>query len=167
MRESLVHSLAQDPGFEGYPKGSIVICPDCWKPIYVLERGVAPGDRAGRAASAFRPMTIPDLTGMLTRPDIDAGWRKLFAEFLGTKAVSTLLYADRPKAGDKAICPLCAGTWLRFRAVTLPEALDQAYVLEMATIAPFATAPTPWIGTTTRWIGGEDDEFVGRIVTRH
>ncbi len=81
MRAALVASLANDPSFDGYPKGSIVVCGDCWRPVYALERGLAPGDKAGRSASAFRPLTVSDIVQLSDRPDLDSGWQGLLLAF--------------------------------------------------------------------------------------
>lgn len=157
MRASLKASLATDPGFDGYPAGSIVVCNDCWKPIFVLERGLAPGDKAGRAASAFRPLRLLDLRALVQRPDLDPTWQTLLARWCGTPAVYRLLHASRPRAGDAATCPICEGPFLRVRTVERADTIDQAYVLEMVTIPP-APSRTPhrWLGRLTRWVADID-----------
>lgn len=160
MRESLRASLAADQTFEGYPKGSIVVCGDCWKPVYALERGIGPGDRGGRAASAFRPLTPTDCADLLTRRDLDTTWQRLFAAWCNGPDFARLLGAPRPVSGSAAICPLCGGLYVKFRAVTLGEALDQAYVLEMATIPPHVRAVNSWLGERTRWVAGELEQGV-------
>ncbi len=162
MRASLRASLAQDPTFEGYAKGSIVICPDCWKPIYRLERGISPGDRAGRAASAFAPLRREDCLSLATRPDLDATWRQLFVTWWHTSPdARRLIEAQRPRAGDVIACPLCDGPYIKPRTVELADTHDRAYVLEMATIAPLTTRQrNPFLGGVTRWIPGDPDEPV-------
>lgn len=165
MRASLRASLANDPTFEGYPKGSIVICGDCWKPVYVLERGISLGDRGGRAASAFRPLTWADCQTLFTRPDLDPAWRGLFAAFCASPAAQAMLHAPRPRAGQDATCPLCGGSYLKGRTVELADTLDRAYVLEMATIPPMPSrVKNPWLGTQTRWTREDDPSVTVELV---
>ncbi len=151
MRESLVTSLSQDPGFEGYPKGSIIVCGSCWKPIYALERGLAPGEKCGRGASAFRPLTQADMADLVTRPDLDVSWRGLLSAYMLTEDAAAVFGAKRPNAGDAAVCPVCDGQFLKARADTVAEVHDRANVMEMLWIAPLRGATHPILGTQTRW----------------
>ena len=152
MRAGLKASLALAPHFEGYPAGSIVVCSDCWKPVYVLERSLSPGDKGGRAASAFRPLTLTDCRALIGRPDLDPAWQRLFQAWCETAAVMTLLDAPRPRAGSEATCPLCHGPFLKSRAVERSETVDRGYVLEMVTIPPMPRGLHRWLGETTRWV---------------
>jgi hypothetical protein len=81
MRESLKKSIADSPaqGFERYPKGSIVICNACAKPIAKLEFGIALGDKMGKMAAAFKPLAELDLDELVMRADVDAGIRATVA----------------------------------------------------------------------------------------
>ena len=159
MRAGLKASLAMSPHFEGYPAGSIVVCSDCWKPVYVLERGIGPGDKGGRAASAFRPLTRADCAALLTRSDLDPAWQGLFRTWCESPAVRTLLDAPRPRAGSEATCPLCAGPFLKSRAVERSETVDRGYVLEMVTIPPEARGLHRWLGRATRWVHDVPEEL--------
>lgn len=157
MRASLTASLANDPTFEGYPKGSMVVCGDCWKPVYVLERGISVGDRGGRAASAFRPLTWADCESLKDRPDLDTAWRGLWAAFCASPAVARLLNAPRPRAGQDATCPLCGGNYIKGRTVERQDTIDRAYVLEMATIPPLPSSRmNRWVGQQTKWVHALD-----------
>lgn len=136
------------------------MCGDCWKPVYVLERGIAVGDRGSRAASAFRPLTWADCQTLFTRPDLDATWRAFWMTFCASPALQVLLDAPRPRAGSEALCPLCGGTYLKGRTVERADTIDRAYVLEMATIAPMpGRVRNPWLGMHPKWVPdlAEDD----------
>ena len=159
MRAGLTASLAMTPSFEGYPAGSIVVCSDCWKPVYVLERGLSPGDKGGRAASAFRPLTRTDCRALLGRADLDPAWQGLFKAWCETPAFTALLEAPRPRAGSEATCPLCAGPFLKSRAVERSETVDRGYVLEMVTIPPVPKGRHRWLGTQTRWVHDVPEEL--------
>lgn len=157
MRSSLAASLRQDPTSEGHPAGSIVLCPDCWRPIYRLERSIRIGDRAGRAASAFAPLRRADVADLFERDDLDPTWRGLLRQWVESAAGETLWGARRPVAGDAAICPVCDGLYLRVRAVERDEVHDRAYALEMATIAPIrGRRLNRWIGHRPKWVRDPD-----------
>ena len=53
MRDSLRKSAADSPasGFDQYPKGSIVVCNACAKPIFKLDVSIQLGAGAGRMAA--------------------------------------------------------------------------------------------------------------------
>ncbi len=159
MRDALRASLSTDPGFEGYPKGAVIVCGDCWRPIYKLERGVAPGDKCGRAASAFAPMRQADFRDLDTRVDLDAGWRGLLAVYALSPESQAVTGARRPRAGDEAVCPACGGQFLKVRTVTKSETLDHAYVWEMLWVPPLAArCANRFVGERTRWRVDVPDE---------
>jgi len=167
QREALRASLATDPGFEGYPKGSIIVCGDCWKPIWKLERGITPGDRCGRAAGAFAPLTLADLRDLDGRPDLDEGWRGLLAVYALSPSARAVIGARRPRSGDAATCPACGGQFLKARTVTQSETLDHAYVWEMLWVPPLAArCANRFVGQSTRWTHEAIDDDAVAQVTR-
>jgi hypothetical protein len=120
-----------------FVKGSVIVCPDCWRPVFALERGIGSWDRAGRAASAFRPLVAEDFAGLLAdRPDVPAGWRVAVAAWLKTPAAYRVLAAARPRAGDLATCPNCGGQWVQFEEREAGSAVDKGYVLNLLDIPP-------------------------------
>lgn len=120
-----------------FAKGSIIVCPDCLKPIYALERGLGPMDRAGRAASAFRPITCRDIADLQRpRPDVPAGWQAVVKAWAHSAEFVYVLAAERPKAGDEAICPNCGGYWLTFADREYGSACDRGYELQLIDIPP-------------------------------
>lgn len=146
MRPSLQQSLADSPasGFERYPKGSIVLCNECAAPIYKLDAGIDLGMKGGRAAQAFKPLSLADLTDLATRPDIDAGVRATIASWTPERKHAHLASLDEKKAGDPMICPACHGCFAQVLSVEKTETLDRGYVIELLTIPPFGRArPAP------------------------
>ena len=133
---------------DGFPKGTICVCPDCWRPVYALERGISLGDRGGRSASAFRPLTRQDLALLVERHELDAHWRILLKAWLETPNAERVLQAPRPKAGDPAICPNCGGTWVKVEERERGSALDRGYVLQLLDIPP--SGRSAWMNRT-RW----------------
>lgn len=123
-----------------YPKGSIIVCTSCAKPIYKLERGIAAGEKAGRAASAFKPVSVYDLMDLQwrsqggTEPGLVAAMREWTGEQM--KAHADRLTA--PKAGDPMLCPACGEVFVQSRSSESSDTKDRAYVLELLTVPPRA-----------------------------
>lgn len=135
-----------------YTKGSIVICTSCARPLYRLERGIELGERMGRAAAAFAPVTASDLAILRDRHDVDAGVRALL-----TAEPSLAQYADRipsPRAGQPALCPFCEQVFVQGRSTEVADTRDRAYVWELVTIPP--------IGNRGRLVG-ETGDLWGRV----
>lgn len=138
MRDSLKKSAADSPakGFERYPKGSIVICNNCAKPIFKLDVGISLGEGSGRLARAFKPLSVADLAALAMREDIDAGvgasLRTMTTEQL--KAHADLLHEVKP--GDPMLCPACHACFVQVLSVERHEVLDKAYTIELLTVPP-------------------------------
>jgi hypothetical protein len=139
MRESLRRSIADSPstGFERYPKGSIVLCNACALPIFKLDRGVDLGQKAGQAASAFKPLTLADLAELADRVDVDAGIRARVNAWTPEERRAHVALLVEPKSGDAMACPSCGGCWPQVLTTEQTETHDRAYVLELLTIPPF------------------------------
>lgn len=149
MRDSLKKSLADSPvaHFERYPKGSIVLCNACSDPIFKLERGIDVGDKAGRTASAFKPISLADLAELAQRPDIDAGVRARIASWNADERRAHVAKLFDLKAGDPMICPVCARCFVQVLTTEQTETHDRAYTLELLTIPPQgAGKPSPLRG---------------------
>lgn len=139
MREALRESLAT--GRPTYiPRGSIVICNVCGKPIYRVEVGIDAGERAGRAIRKFVPVTARDLATLIERPDVHAGTRA----WLKAQSWAALMhYAEqipRPLAGEVPICPKCGHCWCEYRTAEIGDTNDRAVVFEPHIIPPHTTA---------------------------
>jgi hypothetical protein len=138
MRASLKQSL-KDAGESDafrYAKGSIVICNACAKPIARLEHGIALGDKAGRMASAFKPLNGSDLDTLATRQDIDAGVRAWATSLTPDPRKAHLAALKEFRAGDPMICPVCQESFVQVLSVEKHEVLDKAYVIELVTLPP-------------------------------
>ncbi len=143
--ESIIHSPAGP--HELYPRGSIVICTSCAKPLYRLERAIFIGDHAGRSVSAYAPVTVADLQVLADRPDVDAGLR---AVLQGMTPADRRAHCDRiasPRAGDPCVCPLCGQVWVQARSSEESETRDRAYVIQLVTIAPVGQKVVNFRGT--------------------
>ncbi len=120
-----------------FPRGTVIVCPECYRPIYALERGIGPHDRAGRAASAFRPITQRDITEVCrVRPDVPVGWQVEVQKWRGTEQAKRVLQAARPVAGGDASCPNCGEMWVRIVEREKNSAGEKAYELQLLDIAP-------------------------------
>jgi hypothetical protein len=143
VRESLKKSLADSPvsEFERYPKGSIVLCNACALPIFKLDYGISLGDKAGKAASAFKPLSVADLETLENRTDIDAGVRAVVKAMSPEQRARHINGLRDVRSGDPMICPCCAGTFVQVLSVEKSEALDNAYTIELLTIPPESAPP--------------------------
>jgi hypothetical protein len=159
MRDSLKKSLADTPaqGFERYPKGSIVICNACARPIFKLDVGIALGEGSGSLARAFKPLSVADLANLAAREDIDGGvsasLRTMTTEQL--KAHADKLHEVRP--GDPMLCPACDACFVQVLSIEKHEVMDKAYTIELLTVPPEgAGKPAPisgkQIGYTRDWV---------------
>lgn len=149
MRDSLKKSLADSPvqGFERYPKGSIVLCNACAAPIYKLDGGIALGDKGGRMASRFKPLSLTDLNELAGRVDIDAGVRAKVNTWTLDERKAHLATLSEPKAGDPMVCPTCGGCFAQVLSTEQTETHDRGYVLELLTIPPVGMGrPAPMRG---------------------
>lgn len=138
MRESLKKSLAdsQARNFERYPSGSIVLCNACGDPIFKLEGGIALGDKGGRMAGRFKPVTLADLADLAERRDIDAGVRAKLNTWDLDARKAHLAKLWEPKTGEPMVCPACLGCFVQVLSTEQTETIDRAYVLELVTIPP-------------------------------
>lgn len=118
----------------GYPAGSIVLCQNCLKPLYVLERGIGAGERGGRGADALRPFQVKDFDRLSNA--LDAGVAAAMLNWTPQAREEHCRKIPVPKTGDPMLCPCCGHSYPRVRAATAGEVIDQAYVIELVTIPP-------------------------------
>jgi hypothetical protein len=136
LKQSLKDTIAGDQQDFRYPKGSVVICTACAAPIAILEVGIALGDKAGRMASAFAPLSLADLQRLGGREDIDAGVRAWVRSLTVDQQKAHVEKLHRFKTGDLALCPICQHGFMQVLSVEKTETLERAYVLELVTIPP-------------------------------
>jgi hypothetical protein len=167
VRESLKRSIADSPvpGFERYPKGSIVLCNACAKPIFKLDAGFDVGAKAGGAAKLFKPITLADLVELEGRVDIDAGIRAQIATWTIDDKRAHLARLKEPRAGDAMACPCCDGCFVQILTTEVSETHDRAYVIELLTIPPFGVGtPAPVRG---RRFAGDQGDWLHETTRRH
>src|SRR3990170_4660345 len=122
MRAALTESIGRQPEHE-YPKGSIIVCISCGRPLYRLERGIAYGEKAGRARDALRPVTVTDLVELRQRVDLESGVRALLHEL----SSSFLAYVDAiplPTQGSPALCCFCGQAYVVARSAETSDTID-------------------------------------------
>lgn len=159
MRESLKKSIDDSPdsGFERYPKGSIVLCNACALPIFKLDVSISLGDKAGRAAKAFKPLTMADLDDLVDRADVDAGVRASVTAMPYEGRVRHLQKLHEFASGDPMRCPACGECFVQVLAVTQHEVMDKSYVIEMLTVQPKGGGKTaPVRGRKIGYGGGKE-----------
>jgi hypothetical protein len=167
MRASLKQSLRDSPAGSGEgfrsPKGSIVICNACAVPMAKLDYGIALADKAGKMASAFKPLTSADLDTLAHRQTVDAGVRAWVLNLTPESRAFYLSSLREFRAGDPMVCPVCQSCFAQVLSVEKDEVLDKAYVIELLTIPPDGTVVPirgKHIGTDREWIH-EGAELIG------
>jgi len=136
MRASLAESLAsQHVADVQYPAGSVILCCACLKPLYVLQRSIFSGEKTSRTVDAYRPITLDDLAQLETRID-QAGLAALVRSWSQEARAAHVAVIPDIKTGAAALCPCCARSWVRVRAVDAEEVIDHAYVWELVTVPP-------------------------------
>ena len=133
MRQALLDSIGHSTQ-DRYPKGSIVICVSCGRPLYRLERGVGLGETMGRARDAFVPVSPLDVVELRDRLGIDAGVKAQVREIVDVREYCDAI--PRPTAGAPALCPKCDQVFVQARTAEAGDTNDRAYVWELSTIAP-------------------------------
>ena len=139
MRESLKKSLDDNPNaLERYPRGSVVLCNACARPIFKLDRSICVGDKVGQSASAYKPLDAVDLAALQERIDVDAGVRSTLRAQTPAERAAHLagLEGQELRTGEPMMCPLCKASFVQVLAVTKHEVLDKAYTVELLIIPP-------------------------------
>jgi hypothetical protein len=123
-----------------YPRGSIVVCRECGKPLYRLQQSIFQGEPVGRSAWKYAPVTLRDLQELVDRSDLEPGQR---AAIKAMSVEDQRLHCDRiptHKAGDFMDCPSCRKP---FAHGFIPRSRDGAsmfadkgYVVSLAIIPP-------------------------------
>lgn len=158
MRDSLKKSVADSPvsGFERYPKGSVVICNACAKPIFKLDRGISLGDKAGRMAAAFKPLSVADLDSLAGRTDIDQGIRAVVGAMSLDRRIEFVGKLREVRSGDPMTCPICNDCFVQVLSVEKHEVLDKSYTIELLILPPQGITPAPvrgkQIGVRGDWV---------------
>ena len=139
MSDTLLRFTPNVPVDVAYPQGSIVVCRECSKPIYRLQRSIYMGEPAGRTAWKYAPVTMADLQALIERRDLEPGQRA---------AIKAMSVEDRAlhcqkiptfKAGDFQDCPACGK---QFSTGYIPEGAskeqfgDKGFRIHLHTIPP-------------------------------
>ena len=90
-----------------YPQGSIVVCRECGKPIYRLQRSLYMGEPAGKSAWKYVPVTPADLQALADRSDLEPGQRAVIKAMSMADRVLHCSQIDTFKPGDFMDCPSC------------------------------------------------------------
>jgi hypothetical protein len=136
LKQSLADSAAGDQVDFRYPKGSVVLCNACARPMAILEQGIPLGARCGRMVSAIAPLSVAQLVELGDRDDIDAGVRAFVKGLTPEQLTAHAEKGVRFTTGDPMICPYCAQCFVQVLSVEKHETLDKAYVIELVTLPP-------------------------------
>jgi hypothetical protein len=138
VRAGMIAAAVDAPNtLVGYDKGSTVICAHCFVPLYRLERGIGPGEKASRTVDAFRPISRAELQQLRREvTSIHAALKPWTADDERNHVHSI----GRPKTGDPAVCPACQKSFVQVFAPEAGEVIDRAYTWRLVTIPPLSDA---------------------------
>jgi len=140
MRAGMVAAIAAaQQESEGYPKGSTVLCAQCFTPLFTLTRTITPGEKANRTASAYRPVTVHDIRRL--RRDVP-GVAAALKLWTSADEIAHEARLEAPASGSPAVCPCCQKSFVQVFAPGADEVIDQAYTWRLVTIPPLA-GPLP------------------------
>jgi hypothetical protein len=143
MRDALKVSERDAPGGRTrHAAGDLVICTSCAKPLYLLERGINLGDKAGSLVDAFAPVSPAALEALTQSRFADQGVVAFARALLASGKV--LEFCDRiprPKKGDPMLCAHCGHVWAQVLSSETADTLDRAYTIELVTIPLVGPAP--------------------------
>ena len=134
--------LSPEPASEVlYPKDSIVVCRECGKPIYRLQASIYFGEKVGKSAWKYVPVTVSDIMGLAGRLDLDAGVRAAMKVTTPEQWATHCQEIPTVKAGDFMDCPACKKSFSV--AATRPgedgsaSFSDRGYQVQLSVIPPF------------------------------
>lgn len=123
-----------------FPRGSIVVCRACDKPIYKLQQSIYNGEPAGKSAWKYAPVQVKDILELIERNDLEAGQRAMLKTLSLTEWHEHCDRIPEKKAGDFMDCPACGQDFARG---LIPDTVDgqhmfpdKGYVIELAIIPP-------------------------------
>lgn len=156
MRDALRKSEADAVGGRlHHQAGDVVLCCSCAKPLFVLERGIALGDRAGRLVDAFAPITPALIEALSQNRTLDVGVRAWCRSLDGPGRKAHCDRIQRPKTGDPMQCPHCLNPWVQVLTAGADDTLDRAYTLELVTVPVVGRAPAVKgrrVGARAGWV---------------
>lgn len=123
-----------------YPKGSIVVCYHCGKPLYRLQQSIYEGEPAARSAWKYAPVSVADLMTLLDRSDLEPGQRAAIKAMTPEDWQAHCQQIPEIKPGDFADCPACKGQFVYARTYGQDDGAkgfgDKGYVIQLAIIPP-------------------------------
>jgi hypothetical protein len=111
--------------------------------------------KAGRAVSAFAPISPAILDALADARTVDAGLRAWASSLTTEQRRHHCEGITRPKSGDPMMCPFCLQSFAQVLTSELNDTLDRAYVIELVTVRPFGANPAIrglQIGATKGWV---------------
>ena len=136
MRAGLEASIqAAHTDNDGYPKGSTVICANCFVPLFTLTRSICVGDKANRTVDAYRPITVQELRTLRRNvPSLQAALKTWTMD----QEIAHAARIQAPKTGDEAKCPACDNSFVQVFAPEAAEVIDRAFTWRLVTIPPLS-----------------------------
>lgn len=123
-----------------YPKGTIVLCYHCAKPLYRLQASIYVGEPMARSAWKYAPVSLADVIDLMQRSDLEPGQR---AAFKAVPLEDWRAHVDKipeMRPGDFADCAACHKQFVFAQTSSSEdgrfEFADKGYVITLAVIPP-------------------------------
>jgi hypothetical protein len=139
MSDALLRMTPNVPVEVAYPQGSIVVCRECSKPIYRLQRSIHVGEPAGRTAWKYAPVTVEDLNALIERRDLEPGQRAAIKAMSLEDRITHCQNIPTFKAGDFQDCPACKkqfSTGFIPQGASVEQFGDKGFQIYLHTIPP-------------------------------
>lgn len=119
-----------------YPRGSIVVCYHCGKPLYKLQQAIFYGEPLGRSAWKYAPVSMKDLQALADRSDLDPGQRAAIRAMSLEDQRTHCQQIPEMKAGDFLDCSSCQRSFAFVQTNEASAFADKGYQVTLAVIPP-------------------------------
>lgn len=146
MTARALHFISRVPQEVAYPKGSIVVCLECGKPLYRLQASIYLHEHAGRSSNwKYAPVAVRDIVGLMERHDLDPGQIAALkslslADWYAHCAKIPSLPTDESAGERYSECPACGKPFvfgaIRDDADGASRFGDKGYQIRLAIIPP-------------------------------
>jgi hypothetical protein len=123
-----------------YPQDSIVVCRNCGKPLYRLQRSLYVGEPAAKSAWKYAPVSVADLRALMERSDLEPGQR---AAIKAMSLDDQRTHCDRIQTlapGSFTDCPACKESFVYGKIHDTSDGGakfgDKGYTIALAIIPP-------------------------------
>lgn len=146
-----LHFVPRVPVDVAYPKGSIIVCRSCGKPLYKLQASIYLDEHAGRQSNwKYAPVSVSDLRDLMGRSDLEPGQRAAIKAMspedqrLHCERIPTIKDDDTLGKASVSDCPACGESFVYGSIKADSDGFtrfgDKSYRIALAFIPPHGQA---------------------------